>query len=325
VLSAVEMKLLLASLCATCGALSAVETAFQMFQTKYNKHYATEQERSHRVQVFKENMEMVESRNQANIAAGGESVHGVTRFSDLTQDEFRSRYLMSLPAAQSEQGALAGPAPRANADPVIDWREKNAVLPIENEGQCGSTWAFSIKEAIESYAFILNKDPLIQLSAEQLVACDTKDQGCNGGNPDTAYQYVIQAGGLESEEDYPYKSGNGTTAKCKFDKKKVKVSIKGYKMIPKGEAHVKAVLPEGPPSVCLSAESWQTYTGGVLTTCPGSLDHCVQAVGYNDTNKPPFWILRNQWSTDWGEQGYIRVEQGKNLCLLGNMASYPTF
>jgi C1A family cysteine protease len=324
-------KFLVAStLVLSSAAPAEVEKAFQSFQNKFNKHYGTEQERASRLQIFADNLELAEQRNRDNIAAGGEAVHGVTRFSDLTTSEFKSRYLSSLRVnhANRAQRSSVDSGSLSNSTSLpssIDWRTKNAVLPVENEGQCGATWAFSVKEAIESYAFINAKSALIQLSAQQMVSCDKVDAGCNGGEPDTAYQYVINTGGLESEESYPYVSENGTVPRCKFQQSKVVVSIKEYTMLPEGEAGLKAIVPQGPPSVCLSAESWSTYTGGVLTTCPGQMDHCVQVVGYDDTSKPPYWIARNQWSTAWGEQGYIRIAQGTNLCLIGNLASFPTF
>jgi len=308
---------------------SDVETSFQAFQKKYNKNYATEHERASRLAVFADNLVLAEQRNRDNIAAGGEVIHGVTKFSDLTPAEFKARYLSSLqvsnPSSGSSSSSGSGSDNGSTGVATIDWRTKKAVTDIENEGQCGSTWAFSIKEAIESYAFITGHSPLISLSVQQIVSCDKVDQGCNGGEPDTAYKYVMKAGGLESTEDYPYTSGNGTVAACKFQKEKVKVSIESYVMAPKGEAHLKTLVGAGPPSACLSAESWTTYTGGIMTTCPGTMDHCVQVVGYDDTNKPPYWIVRNQWSTDWGEKGYIRIAQGKDLCMLADLLSYPTF
>ena len=51
------------------------------------------------------------------------------------------------------------------------------------------------------------------------------------------------------------------------------------------------------------------------------MNHGVLAVGFNDNNVPPYWIIKNSWGTSWGEAGYIRVAKGSNQCLLN---SYST-
>jgi len=53
----------------------------------------------------------------------------------------------------------------------------------------------------------------------------------------------------------------------------------------------------GPASVCLNASCWNLYT---------DLDHCVQLTGYNRADK--YWLMRNFWVTNWGEDGYIYLE-----------------
>jgi len=73
----------------------------------------------------------------------------------------------------------------------------------------------------------------------------------------------------------------------------------------------------------VAADAFQTYRSGILRSCPGSIDHCVQAVGYDSDNN--YWIVRNSWNTNWGEQGYIRIEMGKNLCQIDQDATFPTF
>jgi len=87
------------------------------------------------------------------------------------------------------------------------------------------------------------------------------------------------------------------------------------------EGQLQALLNIGPASVCLAADAFQTYHGGVLTSCPGSIDHCVQAVGYDTGNN--WWIVRNSWSPNWGEGGYIRIQMGQNLCQIAADVTFP--
>merc|ERR1711916_378478 len=79
-----------------------------------------------------------------------------------------------------------------------------------------------------------------------------------------------------------------------------------------------AALEATPVSVCVNAENWNDYTGGVMSSkaCGSSgaryQDHCVLATGFNSTAPTPYWIVKNSWSTTWGEGGYIYLDMSKN-------------
>jgi len=318
-----RMKLLLATAAVVSGATidSAVFGAFARFQEEFGKKYA-DVEFTKRLGIFAQNLERINEQNRQHILLGGEAVFGVTQFSDLTPEEFKAMYLTYQPSNSSQ--------PRVNVEldgapaTVVDWRTKGAVTDVKDQGQCGSCWAFSATEAIESYSF-LNDGKLVSLSPQQITSCDKTDGGCNGGNTETAFGYVHKAGGIETSADYPYTSGGGSTGICKFDASKIAVKITGYKSVARGETNLKAALNNGPVSVCLAAEAFQSYRSGILRSCPGSVDHCVQAVGYDDANTPPYWIVRNSWAKSWGEQGYIRIASGSDLCKISDDVTYPTF
>jgi hypothetical protein len=82
-----------------------------------------------------------------------------------------------------------------------------------------------------------------------------------------------------------------------------------------------------PVSVCVNARHWDDYTGGVLgpdacgSHAYADLDHCVQVVGFDATSDEPYWLLRNSWSTAWGEDGFIRLAFGANTCGLADEAT----
>jgi hypothetical protein len=112
---------------------------------------------------------------------------------------------------------------------TFDWRDRpNSVTPVKDQQQCGSCWAFSATENIESVWAIQGGHNLTSLSVEQIVSCDKKDSGCNGGDLPTAFDYVMQARGLETEKDYPYTSGGGKTGVCKAVLKDELAQVDGW-------------------------------------------------------------------------------------------------
>jgi len=329
------MKLTLALFAAGALAASALEVAddfttdvdypsFTDFVTQYGKSYSSQAEFLGRFMIFKNNLRLA---NQRNLQ--GTEKHGITKFMDMHPDEFTAKM------KGHKAHTIASDAPRkefnsTEVDAVkvktIDWVAKGATTPVKNQGQCGSCWAFSATEQIESDIFLSTGD-LHVLAPQQIVSCDTVDLGCNGGNTDTAYQYVMGAGGMEASSDYPYTSGvTEMNGQCGFQKSDIVTDITGYKYVSTSAAQEKnmiAQVQDSPVSVCVDATIWQTYQSGIVTTASGcgtQLDHCVQVVGTvsasDSSNGKPYYIVRNSWATDWGNEGYIYVETGHNVCGL---------
>jgi len=316
------MRFYFFTLLAVCSAVklhSGVTDAFGRFMTKYEKTYDTIEEYAKRLTIFAENMERVNEMNAEHVLINGEAVFGVTPFSDIDPVEFKKYYLGYKPSNVTKPRVdVVIDGPIAND---IDWVSKGAVTPVKDQGRCGSCWAFSATAAIESYAQLAGKG-LKVLSAQQINSCDKRDGGCNGGNTETAYQYVKGAGGIELNSDYPYTSGGGQTGSCKFNSGRIAVSINGYHSVSRGESALKTALNAGPASLCLAASSWQSYSGGILSRCDNQVDHCVQGTGYSGSS---YWRIRNSWGTGWGESGFIRLAQGSDLCKVSDDTTYPTF
>jgi len=306
-----------------------LKAQFAEFTQTYQKTYTTNE-----VELRFTNFKASVARYEAMNAASKDAKFGITKFSDMSEEEFRSTILMKNVPQKSHNAPVIGVAtPNPMVPATYDWRDHGAVTPVKDQGQCGSCWAFSATEAIES-AWILKGHATastVNLAPQQIVDCDTIGgvQGCNGGETESAYEYIAQAGGQEPESDYPYTGVNG---KCKFQVKDVDAKISTYSSIAKDESALPTNLASiGPLSICLDAAHWQDYTSGVLSNiqcCPPfgmcQMDHCVQLVGYNTTAPTPYWIVRNSWNTNWGVQGYIYLEMNKNTCGITNDVTWPT-
>ena len=283
---------------------------FQRFLNKYNKKYNTVEEYLLRYDVFKKNLNKFRQ-NKASYKMG------INQFTDLTPTEFRKRYL-NLDMKLLNKINYKKVSVNSNGAPDSwNWIDQGVLGPIKDQGYCGSCWAFSTMGNIEALNTMKTKE-YVALSEQQLVDCDTEvDMGCDGGLMEYAFQYLIDNGCM-SQEDYPYVGYDDT---CKYDKDKVVVRIKDWKMLEtQDEGEIKEFLYDnGPLAIAINADPFQYYTEGIIDedewSCdPEGLNHGVVLVGYGSENGVDFWIIRNSWGDYWGEQGYCRVARGKGTC-----------
>ncbi|XP_056639424.1 uncharacterized protein LOC130446921 isoform X3 [Diorhabda sublineata] len=305
----------------------AVKLFFKHFQLKYSKNYPTKAEYKHRLSIFKNNLNMIDLLNKYEQ---GTAKYGINQFADLTQKEFSSLHGLRTDL-QSENNV---PFPVAEIPDIdlptgFDWREKNAVTEVKDQGFCGSCWAFSTTGNVEGQYAIKYKN-LTSLSEQELVDCDKLDEGCNGGLMDNAYRTIEKLGGLESEKEYPY---DGRDEKCHFNTSQVVARITSAVNISHNETDMaKWLTKNGPIAIAINANAMQFYMGGVshpfkIFCNPKSLDHGVLIVGYGVHTSTirkkilPYWIVKNSWGTSWGEQGYYRVYRGDGTCGLNQTPS----
>jgi len=219
-----SLGLLILCLAVSCGVGQEVKTAFEAFKSKYHKTYSSSEEHQ-RFKIFSENYE--QARKLMTMQTTDENGvptadFGVTKFMDLTSKEFEGNWkgynvpsgLQKAPmhVSQLEHPAVSSPC----SSTVCDWRDVNAITSVRNQGGCGSCWAFSVTEELETAWYLAGND-IPSLSEQQLVSCDKVDQGCNGGTPPTAYLSIQVMHGLDSSAAYPYTSGSGNNSACKFN------------------------------------------------------------------------------------------------------------
>ncbi|XP_078357661.1 cathepsin L-like [Oculina patagonica] len=302
-----------------------LDESFQKFVEKHKKSYATDKnEYKKRFAIYKDNL--VRARKMQDMEQGS-AKYGETVFSDLTEEEFKKYYRMpgwGKPLYEMKEAKI----PKGEIPPAFDWRDKGAVTPVKNQGQCGSCWAFSTTGNIEGQ-WKIKKGKLVSLSEQELVDCDTVDSGCEGGLPSNAYKQIMKLGGLETESQYPYEAADD---KCKFKKSEAVVYLNGSVAISKDENEIAAwLVANGPISIGINANMMQFYMGGVahpwkIFCNPANLDHGVLIVGYGVKKSwlygdEPYWIIKNSWGESWGVQGYYWIYRGDGSCGLNTMCT----
>ena len=199
----------------------------------------------------------------------------------------------------------------------------------------GACWAFSAVAAMEGINQIKTKK-LVSLSEQELLDCDTAgdNSGCSGGYMSTAFDFVQQNHGLTTDSDYPYQATQETCQTKKLQNHSA--TITGYKNVTADEQSLLKAAASQPVSVAIDAGgfAFQFYSQGVFSgPCGSDLNHGVTLVGYGtETGEKgeqggKFWIVKNSWGPEWGEEGYIRMKRGvdtsEGLCGIAKMGSYP--
>lgn len=313
-----------------------VNAAWILFKRNFSRNYLESDEHNKRYDIFKKRFLEMEEHNR-NYRLGLVSYEmGINQFSDRTNEELDRMRCIVRPLRKTWSGSMYIKSSRPLPESV-DWRKKNAVTDVKNQGNCGSCWAFSSTGAIEGqYHRETNK--LESFSEQQLVDCssDFDNHACQGGLMDSAFKYVKEAGGLETEKAYPYVSGETGEAnpKCLFKKSKAKVRVTSVKDIPQfdADALMHAVAFEGPVSVAINAglPSFPSYHSGIYSDkdCSGdmeSLNHGVLLVGYGTEKGKPYWLIKNSWGELWGDKGYIKIlRTSDNMCGVASIPSFPT-
>jgi len=324
------MLVVITALFLCCLSKSSSLDLFREWKSKFNKTYESPEEEGLRFGHFLASLDRIHKRKATSSQV---AQFGLTKFSDLSVEEFRSTILMKnkITPDRSHAGPPQTLAAQAPIPKAFDWRSKSVVTPVKNQGQCGSCWAFSATETLES-AWMLKYNytntTMKTLGPQQIVDCDWYAFGCGGGQTFSAYHYLMGAGGQETEANYPYKAVDGT---CAFQPSNVfaKLTTWNFACYPESEQGLlQSAWSFGPISICVDAANWQDYTSGIMTgwQCAwiNQLDHCVQLTGWDFTGSTPYWNVRNSWGADWGETGYIRLQYGQNTCGLTFDATYVT-
>ncbi|KAL4432911.1 hypothetical protein ABPG74_014425 [Tetrahymena malaccensis] len=301
--------------------------AHNKWSSQYQRTYLSDEEKLFRQLVFFENYQKVQDHNSQDHHTY--SV-GLNQFSDMTEEEFAEKilikshivdYHIQQASSKNSTNSTNSSSHSSNSTSnhtavIIDWRTKGAVTSVKDQGQCGSCWTFSAAGLMESFNFIKNKN-LTNFAEQQLLDCVITangyySYGCGGGWPLEALKYASKYG-IQTLSSYPYVA---VQKKCNITGTNNGYKPQSWKILPNTSKDLQSALNSSPVSVLVDATTWGNYRSGIYNGCNQTkiqLNHAVLAVGYDSQGN---WIVKNSWSTGWGEQGYIRLAPNNTCGIL---------
>ena len=279
-----------------------LDLAFMNYIAQHSKNYASLEEFNLRFENFAKFDAEIKHFNSVQ----SDSVHGHNALSDWTAEERQA-----LSGYRDEYEAKTEyPETMLGIPTAVNWCTAGDCNAIQNQGNCGSCWAFAAAATMES-AKKIQYGTLPKYSEQNFTSCCCS--GCNGGNYTTAWSYA-SANPIESETSYPYTSGStGVTGTCQYVSSKGIGKVSTQLSCGTSDANMQACIASRPYAVTVAASTsyFQSYKSGVLNNaslCGTANDHAIVAVGYDITNN--YWIVRNSWGTTWGLSGYGHIAMG---------------
>lgn len=221
----------------------------------------------------------------------------------------------------------------------FDAREKwpNCLTgPVYDSGNCSSSYAIAAAQSLSARFCIADEDKYAKtrLSPQQVLSCDKKSRGCQGGGIDSVWSYM-QRRGLYPEECLAYVGKKGTECKTTCDEKKKLKPISHCVM--SGVKEIKREILENGPVVAPIRfhQDLLVYSGGVYSAIDSvpvasgqdgkPVLSAVAVIGWGKSAGIPYWIIENSWGTEWGEKGFAKVAIGAEGPVLEHyfVVGYP--
>ncbi|CAN9503787.1 unnamed protein product [Ophioblennius macclurei] len=302
---------------------------FNHFKEKFQRQYSDEREHAKREHAFVHNLRYIHSKNRAGLSFA----LALNSLSDLTMSELAT--MRGSKRGKTPNKGLPFPTnlyAGVTVPESLDWRLYGAVTPVKDQAICGSCWSFATTGAVEG-ALFLKTGSLQVLSQQMLMDCSWGfgNNACDGGEEWRAYEWIMKHGGIATTETYgAYMGMNGF---CHVNSSQLVAQVQSYTNVTSGDADALkvALFKNGPTAVSIDAahRSFVFYSHGVYyePACgntPDDLDHAVLAVGYGTLQGEPYWLVKNSWSTYWGNDGYILMSMKDNNCGVATDATYVT-
>ncbi|XP_025734452.1 cathepsin W isoform X5 [Callorhinus ursinus] len=302
-----------------------LKQVFMLFQIQYNRSYSNPEEYARRLDIFARNLAHAQQLEAEDL---GTAEFGVTPFSDLTEEEFGQLYGHQRMAGEApSMGRKVGSEESGESLPSsCDWRRlKGIISPIRQQENCNCCWAMATAGNIEAL-WGIRYNQVVQVSVQELLDCGRCGDGCRGGFVWDAFITVLNNSGLASERDYPFQ-GDVKPHKCLAKKYKKVAWIQDFIMLQDNEKTIARYLAtEGPITVTINMKLLQAVDHSVLLVGFGRSKSVGGRRAEGGASQPhprrsiPYWILKNSWGAEWGEEGYFRLHRGSNAC---GITKYP--
>jgi len=306
---------------ALVAASNAAPLNFDDYCAAFGRSYAGE-EYAERRALYEERLAL---HAKLNARPGATWTAGPGPMTDLRAEEMRRYFGYAGRGGEgAPEGGFEAMAAKEEGGPLpqsVDWRDYTpSIVPeVRDQGGCGSCWAFSAVATIESAVAKASGGTMLRLSPQQLTSCTPNPRkcggsgGCTGATAQLAYNYTLMKG-IADLQVAPYTSGmTAKTGACKAHYPPA-AGITGFVQVPlnDGRALLRAVAMQGLISVSVDASNWFLYDSGVFDGCTKEImtpNHAVTLVGYGKEGAVKYWLIQNSWSTDFGEEGYIRLRR----------------
>jgi cathepsin L len=330
------------------------DSAFHEFVRTHRRKYDVESpEFIMRQAIFKQRLAAVQSQNSRPDARWKAAV---TRFSDFTEAEravmrgYKGRGVASRQGASllEEDTKEESTERRESIAETVDWRHLRVANHIIDQGGCGSCWAIATVSTLEAHyeIYTAKNGPTRTFSAQQTLECTPNPHecggkgGCEGATVELGMAWIMEHG-LATEDEVPYLATDGKCSRNNAEPSKAgndfevfgknvdspelhgaaAFGLVGWRTLPQNEDYslAKAVATHGPVAVSAAASDWFEYSSGIFDGCKVDtiVDHAVTMYGYGKVGHIKYWLIRNSWGHDWGEQGFIRVlrhDEGVKHC-----------
>ncbi|UVC49844.1 hypothetical protein MACK_003458 [Theileria orientalis] len=269
---------------------------------KYDISYKNDDELKKRYTIFRTNSEKIEKHNKDPNRLYDMEYNW---FAETSEDEEE----LSTVKIKRNREMLSSSAPGTkdldNQDIHIDWRDKGAVSDVIAQGACGSCWAIAATDMFTSFHAI-KKDKLVKFSHQQTLDCSLSGFGCNGGSHRLALEYIKDSK-MCTETSYKYKGKKG---KCDSKNCDTESGVKDIKHLTRDTA-LEFLKTNGPFITSMNTNlDFKLYGSGIFNSdCGKEYGHSVLVVGhgYDKVKKVNYWIVKNSWGKDWGEEGYFKM------------------
>ncbi|XP_043938275.1 ervatamin-C-like [Protopterus annectens] len=304
-----KMMYLLILMMSTTVSGSVLDFKWKLWKSRYAKSYLNSTEELLRRQIWDTNWKKVMHHN--NRADNGKESYWLemNQFADMTIEELeQDNELMSwdtegVPVRIQDEVNESVPA-------EFDWRKKDCVTQVKSQGKCNSCWAFAAVGTIES-RLCAKTGHLFTLSEQQLVDCDSGNDGCSPGIRAQAFEYIKTQKGLMKDSDYPYKAMKG---RCNFNTRHlVNVVIADIRNVHASDI-AKDIFMYGPTSSGIGImDDFHLYSKGIYSNpacSTAETRHAIIIIGYG----PGYWTVKNSWGETWGDNGYFHIKRGVDMC-----------